>query len=517
MRRVKKYSLAAFFLALFTLAVWAEQAAYTSQYPQIDISGFKKWENKQVEVAPSRNYFTGLTQLGGFYPTFSGGPWQERLQLKILGQLSESLSVTYDLDQQPETPERFDVKVKYYNNELTFGDINANFTGNEFVSASKFLNGVMLSSKDSWYDILTVPSAKLKSQTQALTSQKGNITFNRILNTTDEFKYSYEYTNVLDLFFPTLSKRDFFGFQSRFTIDPEQFGKPAPKEEPVILAARDIFPTAGTVEPEVMEGEASGQYQLTRTPVVNFSETLTFMGTQLKKNEDYIISYDSGEIKLLTRFLPTSEEALVVEYRHFETSRETEPIAGIGSRGPYHTKHGQLVPGSERIEVDGKLFVRDLDYKISYPKGEIMFGVVIGPTSQIKAGYSYNVTALPPAAVSKFPKELKLGATYLRESAKQAAAAPTATVIDSFAGQTLITGNFVLSLKNRPLLPTGEAALVVTLRQGGVTRQLTFEVDYTVPTVEVDPATGNYNVIPPVPLSYVTDRADPSDGYDTGP
>lgn len=557
MRRVKKYSLAAFFLALFTLAVWAEQAAYTSQYPQIDISGFKKWENKQVEVAPSRNYFTGLTQLGGFYPTFSGGPWQERLQLKILGQLSESLSVTYDLDQQPETPERFDVKVKYYNNELTFGDINANFTGNEFVSASKFLNGVMLSSKDSWYDILTVPSAKLKSQTQALTSQKGNntrgpynlghgsivegsdlvqlngvylrrntdytidyfegkITFNRILNTTDEFKYSYEYTNVLDLFFPTLSKRDFFGFQSRFTIDPEQFGKPAPKEEPVILAARDIFPTAGTVEPEVMEGEASGQYQLTRTPVINFSETLTFMGTQLKKNEDYIIRYDSGEIKLLTRFLPTSEEALVVEYRYFETSRETEPIAGIGSRGPYHTKHGQLVPGSERIEVDGKLFVRDLDYKISYPKGEIMFGVVIGPTSQIKAGYSYNVTALPPAAVSKFPKELKLGATYLRESAKQAAAAPTATVIDSFAGQTLITGNFVLSLKNRPLLPTGEAALVVTLRQGGVTRQLTFEVDYTVPTVEVDPATGNYNVIPPVPLSYVTDRADPSDGYDTG-
>src|SRR3989338_8351821 len=153
----------------------AEQAP-SQAYPQIDIQGFKKWENKQVSVDPNRNYFTGLTQLGGFYPTFSGGPWQERLQLKILGQLSESLSVTYDLDQQPETPERFDVQVKYYNNELTFGDINANFTGNEFVSANKFLNGVMLTAKDSWYDILTVPSAKLKSQTQALTSQKGNNT-----------------------------------------------------------------------------------------------------------------------------------------------------------------------------------------------------------------------------------------------------------------------------------------------------------------------------------------------------
>jgi hypothetical protein len=556
MRRVKKHALAAFILAIFAFAVWAEQPVYTSPYPQIDISGFKKWERKEVGVEPSRNYFTGKTQLGGFYPTFSGGPWQERLQLKIFGQLSEDLSVTYDLDQQPETPERFDVKVKYYNNELTFGDINANFTGNEFVSANKFLNGVMLTAKDSWYDILTVPSAKLKSQSQPLTSQKGNntrgpynlghgsivegseqvqlngvylrrntdytidyfegkLTFNRILNTTDEFKYSYEFTNVLDLFFPALSKRDFLGFQSRFTIDPDQFGKPAPKAEPVVIGARDIFPSGGSVEPEALEGESSGQYQLRRAPVINFSETLTFMGTRLKKNDDYIIRYDSGEIKLLTRFLPSSEEALVVEYNYFETSKESEALAGIGSRGPYHVSHGNLVPGSERIEVDGRLFVRDLDYKIAYHNGEVMFGLVIGPTSQIKASYSYNVMALPPAAQTKFPKELKLGATYMRESAKQSAAAPTATIVDSFTGQTLIAGNYVLTLKNRPILPSSEAALVVTLRQGGVTRQLTFEVDYTVPTVEAD-AAGNYNVIPPAPLSYVTDHADPSDGYDTG-
>ena len=91
--------------------------------------------------------------------------------------------------------------------------------------------------KDSWYDITTVPSAKLKSQTQNLTSQNGNntkgpynlghgsivegsetvelndnpltrnvdytidyfegkITFNEILTSADEFKYSYEYTNI---------------------------------------------------------------------------------------------------------------------------------------------------------------------------------------------------------------------------------------------------------------------------------------------------------------------------------
>ncbi len=547
----------------------AEQA-----YPQIDISGFKKWERKDVDVDPKRNYFAGLTQLGGFYPTFSGGPWQERLQLRILGQLSEALSVTYDLEQQPETPEKFDVKVKYAPvgevgggggaagvglgaTELTFGDFTANFSGNEFVSASKYLNGVMLTAKDSWYDVVAVPSAKLKSQTQSLTSQKGNntkgpynlghgsivegteqvqlngnflvrnvdytidyfegkITFNRILNTTDEFKYSFEYTNILDLFFPALSKRDFFGFQSRFAIDPEKFGRPIPKEEPVVHSDRVTYPSAGTVEPEVQEEEAAGRYRITNVPVVKFSETLIFMGTQLKKNEDYIIRYDTGEIKLLTRFMPSAAEPLAVEYSYYQTSAEVEEIPGIGSRGPYRTKNIRLVSEGERVEVDGKLFVRDLDYTINYNTGELMFGMVVGPTSQIKISYRYTVTALPPEAPSKFPKELKLGVTYLKESAKPGAGAPTATVIESYTGQSIINNNFVLNLNNRPIVTTTEAAFTVRLKQGTLSRELTMEVDYTIPTTEVDPATGFIRVIPDVSLGYITDRNDPTDGYGTG-
>jgi hypothetical protein len=552
---VKKLSLAVFFLILSGTILLADQPSPT--YPQIDISGFKKWEHKEVSVSPNSNYFTGISQLGGYSPLVSGGPWQERLQLRIIGQLSENLSVSYDLDQEPETPEKFDVKVKYYNNELTFGDINATFAGNEFVSTTKSLNGVMLTAKDTWYDIVAVPSAKEQSQTQSLTSQTGNntsgpynlghgsivegseqiqlnginlkrntdytidyfdgkITFNRILNQTDVFQYSYEFTNVLDLFFPTLSSRDFFGFQSRFTIDPEQFGKTAPKEEPVIVTGRDFFPSTGSQEGEAPEEEASGQYRLRHVPAINFSETLTFMGAQLKKNDDYLIRYDTGEIKLLTRFLPSSEEALTVDYKYYATSQETSAIRGIGSYGPYRTQHANLVTGSERIEVDGKVFVRDLDYKIKYPTGEIMFGVVIGPTSLIKASYKYNVTALPPTTASKYPKELKLGVTYLKESAKASAGVPTASAIDAFPGQNVIASNFLLNLKNRPILGTAEATLAVVLRQGGASRQLTPEVDYTVPTVEVDPATGNYIVIPNVPLAYITDHTDPSDGLYTG-
>src|SRR3989339_1488948 len=283
-----------YLVSCFLLLAAAAAIAQEGSYPQLDISGFKKWEYKSVDIAPKRNYFSGLTQLGGFYPNYTGGPWQERLQLRILGQLSKDLAVTYDLEQQPESPERFDVKVKYYNTELSFGDINATFSGNEFVSASKTLNGVMLTSKDSWYDVTVVPSAKLKSQTQALTSQKGNntpgpynlghggivegsevvllnnnvmvrnadytidyfegkITFTRQLSQTDEFKYSYEYTNIIDLFFPSLSRRDFFGWQSRFTVDPEKIGKPEPKPEPLVTSVRETFPTIGSSDAFIQE------------------------------------------------------------------------------------------------------------------------------------------------------------------------------------------------------------------------------------------------------------------------
>ena len=551
---MKRSALAKLFIALIAGWLLTAGAAFAQQgaYPQLDISGFKKWEYKKASISPSSNYFSGLTQLGGFYPTFTGGPWQERLQLRILGKLSENLSVAYDLEQQPETPDRYDVKVKYDNTELTFGDFNTRFSGNEFASASKYLNGVMITAKDSWYDITTVPSAKLKSQTKNLTAQNGNntkgpyslghgsivesserielngnnltrnsdytidyfegkITFSRILSSLDEFKYSYEYTNILDLFFPSLSKRDFFGFQSRFTIDPEEFGRPMPKEEPLAIPARDVFPSPTTEESEISEEEAAGYYHLKKAPVVRFSEQLHFMGTELKKNEDYIIRYTQGEIKLLTRFLPSTEEPLTVEYKFYQTSAESELIAGIDSRGPYHFSHQHIVPEGERIEVDGKIFVRDLDYSINYDTGEIVFGILIGSTSQIKATYRYNTMVIPTPPPSRFPKELKIGTTYLREAAKAGGVATTATAIESFTGSTIIDDNYHVYLQTRPVVSTGETYYVVLTVDG---RTLTNEVDYVFPSTYL--SNGYYDSTPEATLAYINDHSDPSDGFETG-
>ncbi|MFA5839744.1 MAG: hypothetical protein WC890_03690 [Candidatus Margulisiibacteriota bacterium] len=521
-------------------------------YPQLDISGYKKWEYKGANVSPSSNYFSGLTMLGGYYPTFSGGPWQERLRLGILGQLSEDLAVSYDLEQQPENPDRFDVKVKYKNSELTFGDFSANFAGNEFAATSRYLNGVKLTSKDSWYDVMFVPSTKLKSQTQALTTQSGNNTkgpynlghgsiiegsekiqlnnvtltrnvdytidyfegkviFSQILTTADQFKYSYEYTNIIDLFFPSLSKKDFIGFQSRFAFDPEKVGKELPKEGQAIGTSRETFPSLVSGEADEFQAdESSGIFRVKNTPVVLFSEQINFMGTILKKNEDYIFRYDTGEIKLLTRFLPSKEDPLLVTYQYFQISKEAENIQGIGSRGLYYLSHKHVVADSEKIVVDGNKLVRQLDYSINYDTGEILFSTTINTTSQINANYQYAVVTKLEQPISKNPTELKLGVTYLQESAKAGETANSSTAIESFSGSTIITNNYHLYLNYRPVVSTGDA-FSVTLTLDG--RLLTPEVDYAFPQAVLDPATGYYISSPEATLAYKTDHADSSNGY----
>ena len=557
----KKY----FWLVFLILAA---SCILADTYPKIDISGYKKWEYKQEKVDPLTNYFLGLTYLGGFSPTVSGGPWQERLQLKILAQLSDKLSTTFDIEQQPETPERYDVKVNYDNkHELTFGDFTANFSGNEFASTSKYLNGVMVTSKDEGYDFIAVPSAKLKSQIQGLTKQKGTntkgpyslghgsilegserielnnillergtdyiidyfegkITFNRILTANDEFSYSYEYTNLLDLFFPALSKKDFFGTQGRFTFDPSTWGQKKPTPQPVTETAEESFPTAlaapATFEAatreaftneQVIEEESVGKYRLKNTPVQIFSENITFRGIQLKKNEDYNIKYEDGLITLLLPTLPTSLEPLQVTYLYPKTVPEQENLPGDGSRGPFALSHQNIISQSERVFINERLVVRDFDYYIDYDQGKIIFNYNISTTDNIRVNYKYRYFELPPPPPPpKVPKKLTVGATYLRESARKSETTAKSDYVESFTGADIIADNYTIYLSRFPILSSAE---------GG---QLTITVDgtelatslYAVPSTEVDPITGYTRVVPQATLSYINDRTDLTDGYRTG-
>ncbi|MBI5701245.1 hypothetical protein HZC34_05335 [Candidatus Saganbacteria bacterium] len=447
------------FAALIFILLLCGGKSFCAEYPKIDVTGFKKWEYREVKVNPQTNYFLGLTHLGGYSPTVTGGPWQERLQLGIMGQLNEKLSVVYDVEQQPEAPDKYDVKVNYDNkHQLTFGDFTSTFTGNEFATTTKFLNGVMLSSKDTNYDFLAVPSAKLKSQIQGITSQRGNnskgpyslghgsivegsesiqlngaviqrgtdylidyfegkITFNRILTAADEFKYSFEFTNLIDIFFPSLSKKDFFGVQGRFTFDQATWGTKTPVLYPITKEWNEVFPAA------LESGSKISKYQSRQADQKTLLE-IAFFREKLEKITDYMekvtIALDialkkkdwkkSKKLKLVLEKNRVRFDLIKNQVINLETGPEIGIMTGESqasieaasisqlteeASGRYKMKNLPVVPFSELAIFKGTQLKKNEDYTIRYEDGMLTLLTPILPDSldQLKVSYKYFDTA----------------------------------------------------------------------------------------------------------------------------
>ncbi len=508
---------------------------FAQTYPQFDISGYKKWQYQKLNVNPVSNFYAAQSLIGGLINT-SLGPWQERLSLKIESKINEKLSVSYDIQQEPESPQKSNVFVRYDNFLLSFGEFSAVFSENEFISANKYVDGVMIDYDDGVTKAKIVPSSKSKSYNQPLTSAYGNntrgpyslgrapileysekiwvndklqtrgkdytidyfegkVTFTNILTPTDIFSYTYEYTNIVDLFFPTISKRDFFGAQASTTIN--NLFVPATDLQMKTLVSKEslqVFPSSSS-ESSTEEGESQSQgiIKLQNYPVVEFSENIEFEGRKLKKLEDYSINYLDGTIVLFLTDIPTASNPLKVSYRFYETESMSETISGIGSRGPYALKSQDIVKNSEKVFVDGKEFFPDLDYTMDYALGKITFRYKIASTSVIEIEY-LKIKARVQQKTADI-NSVKIGATYLKESAKKGAGAATATKVETHKGSELVNG--LLSLKNFPLDPNQPIVVKVN------------GVDYTnfyVPTSDAQS----------LPLPYITDSSDPTDGYATG-
>ncbi|MFH0886691.1 MAG: hypothetical protein V1843_00840, partial [bacterium] len=705
---MKSY-ICAIFLGLCFLFILTTAAFAADGYPRIDVSGFKKYEYTKMSVNPERNLVTARTYLGYLQPALGiSGPWYERLQLKIKAELSERLSAEMNLQQEPDLPEKYDVTVKYDNHTLTFGDFNVDIKGNEFASMQKYVNGAMFQSFDRWYD-MTLVSAKVKSETQKWTEITGNntrgpfsmghgyivessekveingvaqvrdkdylidyfdgkITFTNILSATDKIRFTYEFTSIIDLFFPTVSKRNLVGAQARFTIDKYSFsGYQITSEALVVKEGQEIFPDEkalkdtglpsqivyssgiynnkaisvllingevvgwfystdkdpdpkeraglvarrlsqlisegakgsdielGTVDqdyvakakykliftisnqetggnqflsrrtavefinrirlslnapiyeklavpveaPDItqmkitesipipivpietedtLEWQRVGVYNLRAKPMEMFSEKVMLGDTLLKKDDDYSVNYKDGVLTLLTPMLPTPEQKLTITYKYYDTSENSENINGKDSRGPYTLSQKKIIDGSEKIFIDGKEQVRDLEYNIGYEDGRITFNNKVGIASTITAKYKYVATLKPQdIKLPPSPYTVVAGATYLSESAKAGTGGLTATVIESWSPSgtkrtaDIINNSNTAYLTNFPLDQTS----TITVKQNNNT--LTTGVDYAIPTVEAD-VDGKAVVIPAATLQYLDekDNLDLSDGYDTG-
>jgi len=513
--------------------------AFSQTYPQFDVSGYKKWRFYKTNVTPSSNYYLAQTHLGTLSSSLSSGPWEERLSLKIDSKLSEHLSVSYDIEQEPETPQKSNVKVKYDNAELSFGEFSANFSENEFVSANKYLDGVMFTYNDTITNFKLVPSAKSKSYNQSLSSGTGNntrgpyslghgsilegtekiwvneipvvrgkdytvdyfegkITFTNILGPTDNFTYTYEYTNIIDMFFPTVSKRDFFGISASTTMNKLLFeSDPVPVIQVASYEAEEQFPSTYTTyessDLSIPTEEASGIFRLKNKPVVEFSEAVTFNGRLLKNLEDYSINYPLGTIVLFSDDIPSETNPLSVSYNYYGTDNVSETISGIDSKGPYSLKNPRIVKGSESVFVDGVQSFPDLDYLMDYGSGKITFTTKISASSTISIKYAH--VKISKVAAADSGNSFKIGGTYLKETAKKGAGSATATIIENHAGSEI--KNSLLNLKHFPL----DSSQTVTVKVNGIEY-----TNFYVPTSDAQF----------LPLPYITDSTDQTDGYATG-
>ena len=312
LRRVLCLSLVGTVLFQMTAPVFAAE----SEYPQFDVKGYSKYEFFNLGVDPKTNFFLAQTNLGSVSQTLGvSGPWQNRLKLQINGKLSELVALAYDIEQEPELPQKSDVVMDYGTNKLTFGDFSADYKGNEFATATKFLNGLMYSAKTSDFEMILIPSAKLRSNTLPLQVQKGNntrgpyslgrgtlvegserievnqvlqkrgvdytidyfegkVTFGKILLPTDEIRYSFEFTNIADLFAPTTSRRDFFGIQARGRVDPSIFqGTPPVQSVAVSRSHEQLYPERPAATQEASLLSLKRQFEASLEAVEKVAET----------------------------------------------------------------------------------------------------------------------------------------------------------------------------------------------------------------------------------------------------
>ncbi len=104
---------------------------------------------------------------------------------------------------------------------------------------------------------------------------------------------------------------------------------------------------------------------------------------------------------------------------------ETVSLSGNGSSGPYYLQSSQIVPESERVQVDGQILQRGRDYVISYEVGAITFtSLAVPPSSTIAITFEAFGTNAQRGSIDgagmtyDFGKAGRVGVTAMRQVAR---------------------------------------------------------------------------------------------------
>jgi len=465
-----------------------ESFAYPSQpvskYPDLDISGFyetklsgRNYNPKTVTDSrfetirkdPIYNKLPGNVLLGE--PKL-----ENRYKFNIDGKLDKDLSVHYDVEQEPEFPGKYDIKVKQKNTELTFYHFDAEFKNGEFVNVRKALNGAMITSyTDDWET--TVATGKQRSEPKRFESYgnstrkyslgnksiledsvrvwvnnvgqiagrdftmnffEGEITFTDIKGPNDFIVVVYEFTNPIEDFLPVLARKNFLGGQflwrSRSKVEEVRIQD----KNSEILKAAGATPNA--------------EFKLSRSPVIIGSDTVILNSRVLRRNKDYFLKANRSKIVVVPKL--NVEDQLSISYDTYPTQNVSDEIIGKNSVGPYFLSKRNVVDGSAKIYVEDTLLHETRDYVLDYDQGKLYLNKSVDYPRVIHAEYDALKTTIIEPTKNNSP--LSVGVTYLNEYSNP----QSEKLVLRIASESItVTGNTFFTVNNP--ISTDNIALVI--------------------------------------------------------
>lgn len=357
------------------------------------------------------------------------------------GKLDDDLTIYYDIEKEPDFPGRYNLKIKKGNHELQFGDFDSQFGAGDFIDVKKSLEGAKVESRNlNWNG--KIATGKTKSEPQKLetfgTGERtynlgkqyilegsvsvlinnskqsenkdytvnyfeGTITFTKPITKVDFIKIIYEFTNPIQDFIPSLSRKNFTGAQ--FFYEPNEF------------FFTENFITE-TVEEELITTQnpiknGSFRFFVAHPHVVLGSETVYLNNERLTHKSDYFLKHRTGAITLQNLSVGP-DDSLRVIYRYVKTKDMEELQNGKNSQGPYFLSHKHIAPDSVEVLLNGKPAKETIDYTVDYSEGKLYFNYKVQNVDTI----AINYTALLSVIEKKQPEEspLRIGITYLDES-----------------------------------------------------------------------------------------------------
>ncbi|RAP38755.1 hypothetical protein DID80_02240 [Candidatus Marinamargulisbacteria bacterium SCGC AAA071-K20] len=304
-----------------------------------------------------------------------------RYHIKIDGQLDDDLSVHYDIEQEPDFPGKYDVRVKHKRKELTFYHFKADFNNGEFIQVNKALNGAMYTQQTDNSDLI-IATGKQRSEPKKFETNgtgqtkiklgntsifqdslvvwvnnkkkregvdftanyfEGYIEFFEAPQREDYIEVVYEFTNPIEDFLPVLSRKNFTGAQYKWA-----------SQEQIIVTKQD----------EV----ASEKLWPTDNVQVQNLDTV----------ESIFKEFIQEELPTVARLLSSSNM----------TNLPKEPAPIIVPKR-YDLAHRHIVLGSDILSLNDAELIRNQDYFVDHNEGALTLKKPILVSDNLSVVYRY--------------------------------------------------------------------------------------------------------------------------------